>query len=258
VFKLSIVYFGAFVSAEISLWIRLKRAFNQFVAKLLIRSKMIKESRYSCAELNDMLATNFPQTMQLPLPGSEGQLILLNAELSMPHAQHQLHIQLYCSFSVSVVNHDIYRAHLLISGIVTPYYLAEDKTLRLKNMQLSELRLVKDDYAFINSTTELATIFMPKSFKFLLLSSLNTTFSLLKDFVPAELLNYLTLYSSGSKQKVLDFHHADIERLILAEIEQDDWCYPLDETDFEEQLFAEFGQVVVIENGHLVFKFHLD
>jgi len=245
------------VSTELSFWIRLKHKLNQFLAKLLIRSKMIKEARYNAADLNDMLATNFPQTMQLPLPGSEGKLVLLNAELSMPLAQEQLHIQLYCSFSVKVANHDIYRAHLLISGTVTPYYAAEEKVLRLKNMQLSELRLVKDDYAFIDSSTDLATLFMPKSFKYLLKSTVNTTFSLLKGFVPTELLNYLTLYSSGSKQKVLDFHQADIERLIFEEVEQEDWCYPLDETDFEEQLFAEFGQLVVVENGFLVFKFHL-
>ena len=246
------------MSTELSFWIKFKRRLNKFFAKLLIRSKLIKEARYNGAELNDMLATNFPQKIQLPLPGSEGQLVLLNVELSMPLAQDQLHIQLYCSFSVKVANHDIYRAHLIISGTVTPYYVAEEKALRLKNMQLSELRLVKDDYAFIDSTTELATLFMPKSFKYLLLSTVNTTFSLLKGFVPTELLNYLTLYSSGSKQKVLDFHQADIERLILEEVEQEDWCYPLDETDFEEQLFAELGQLVVVENGFLVFKFHLD
>jgi len=246
------------VSTELSFWKRFKRTLNQFFAKLLIRSKIIKEARYSCTELNDMLATNFPQNIHLPLPGSEGQLVLLDAELSMPLAQEQLHIQLYCSFSVRVANHDIYRAHLLISGTVTPYYVAEEKALRLKNMQLSELRLVKDDYAFIDSTTELATLFMPKPFKYLLLSTVNTTLSLLKGLVSAELLNYLTLYSSGSKQKVLDFHQADIKRLILEEVEQEDWCYPLDETDFEEQLFAELGQQVVVENGFLVFKFHLD
>lgn len=246
------------MNTELSFWIRFKRTLNKFFAKLLIRYKMIKEARYNCAELNDMLATNFPQKIQLSLPGSEGQLVLLNAELSMPPAQEQLHIQLYCSFSVNVANHDIYRAHLLITGTVTPYYVAEEKALRLKKMQLSELRLVKDDYAFIDSTTELATLFMPKSFKYLLTSTVNTTFGLLKGFVPTELLNYLTLYSSGSKQKVLDFHQADIKRLILEKVEQEDWCYPLDETDFEEQLFAELGQQVVVENGYLVFKFHLD
>ena len=246
------------MSTELPVWTRFKQKINLFFAKVLIRTKMIKEARYSSAELNDMLATNFPQTILFPLPGSNGKLILLNAELSMPIAQEKLHIQLYCSFSVNVTNHDIYRAHLSISGTVTPYYIPDEKALRLKNMQLSELNLIKDDYAFIDSSTELATLFMPNSFKSILTNTVNTTFSLLKGLVPTELLNYLSIYSSGSKQKVLDFHHADIERLILKEVEQEDWCYPLDETDFEEQLFAEFGQLVIVEDGFLVFKFHLD
>ena len=50
----------------------------------------------------------------------------------------------------------------------------------------------------------------------------------------------------------------DIAQLVLAKVEQQDWRYLLDESDFEEQLFAEFGQEVVVENEHLVFKFHLD
>ncbi len=241
---------------ELSFWKKFKQRLNLFFARLMIRSKMIKEVRYNAAELNKMLETNFPETILLPLPGSEGQLVVLNAELSMPLTQEELHIQLYCSFSVKVANHDIYRAHLLISGTVIPYYVAKQKVIRLKNMQLNELRLINDDYAFIDSTTELATLFMPKPFKYLLVNTMNTTLSLLKGFIPTEILNYLTLYSSGSKQTVLDFHKAEIERTILKEVEQEDWCYPLDETDFEEQLFAELGQFITIENGFLIFKFH--
>jgi len=76
--------------------------------------------------------------------------------------------------------------------------------------------------------------------------------------VPNELINYLELFSSGSKQQVLDYHKKDIAQLVLAKVEQQDWRYLLDESDFEEQLFAEFGQEVAVENEHLVFKFHLD
>jgi len=246
------------VSTESYFWVRWKYKLNQFIAKLLIHSKIIKEARYSSTELNEMLTTNFPHTMKLALPGSEGLLTLLDAELSMPLGQNQLHIQLFSSFSVKVANHDIYRAHLLICGTVTPYYVPEEKMLRLKEMKLNELRLIKDDYAFINSTTELATLFMPKPFKHMLLTTMNSTFSLLKGVIPNELLNYLSLYSSGSKQKVLDFHQADIERMTLKEVEREEWCYSLDESDFEERLFSEFGQVVVVEDGSLVFKFHLD
>ena len=84
---LGIDYFGEVVNTELSFWPKLKHKLNQFFAKLLIRSKMLKEARYNATELNDMLATSFPQTMQLTLPGSEGELVVLTAELSMPLSQ---------------------------------------------------------------------------------------------------------------------------------------------------------------------------
>jgi len=237
---------------------KLKTWLTSFFAKLAIRSKWVKEASYTQDELNEMLATNFPQTLPVPLINSEGELTLLNAELSMPLGQDKLHIQLLCAFKISVAGHDIYRAHLIVCGTVLPYYVAVEKSIRIKDMKLTELRLVNDDYAFIGSSTELATLFMPKAFKYLLFSSMHLTLSVLKGIVPNSLLNYLNLYSSGSKQKVLDYHHADIENLLIKKVEQEDWLYPLDETDFEEQLFAEFGQTIAVEEGVLVFKFHLD
>ncbi|MDP7592573.1 MAG: hypothetical protein QF552_07730 [Litorilituus sp.] len=237
---------------------KLKAWLTGFFAKLAIRSKWIKEASYSPEELNEMLATSFPQTLPVPMINSEGTLTLLNAELSMPLEQDTLHIQLFCAFKISVAGHDIYRAHLTVCGTVLPYYAVTEKVIRIKNMTLTELRLINDDYAFIGSSTELATLFMPKAFKYLLLSSMQLTLSVLKGAVPNSLLNYLNLYASGSKQKVLDYHHSDIEHLIIKKVEQEDWFYPLDESDFEEQLFAQFGQTIAVENGRLLFKFHLD
>jgi len=246
------------VDEQVSFWSSWKHRLNRWFARLMIRFKLVRQVRYSQGELNDMLAANFPHSMQLSLPGSKGLLSLLNAELSMPMAQDKLHIQLYCSFTVSVAGQDIYRAHLVVAGTVTPYYIETEKAIRLKEMQLADIRLVNDDYAFIGSTTELATLFMPRSFKYLLASTVHITLALLKGVVPNELLNYLNLYSSGSKQRVLDYHQAEIQRLLLKEVEQEDWCYLLDESDFEEQLFAELGQEVMVEDGFLAFKFHLD
>ncbi|NMP30775.1 DUF1439 domain-containing protein [Thalassotalea sp. M1531] len=241
-----------------SLWQRAKHKLNSLLIRLMIRFKCVREVKYSQQELNEMLATNFPHSMSLSLPGSQGMLTLLNAELSMPSDDSHLHIQLFCGFTVSVAGHDIYRAHLLVVGTVTPYYVASEKSIRLKQMQLTEVRLVNDDYAFIGSSTQIATLFMPKAFKYLLATTVHIGLSLLKGLIPSELMNYLGLYSNGSKQSVLDYHKPEIERLIIAEVEQDDWCYQLDETDFEEQLFAELGQEIAVENGFLVFKFHLD
>jgi len=231
---------------------------SQFFVKLAIRFKWHKASYYTAQELNQMLTASFPQTIPLSLANTDGQVVINNAELSMPASENKLHIQLYCGFSLSVVNHDIYRSHLIVSGTVTPIYSPSEKAICIKDMQLSDLRLVNDDYAFIESTTQIATLFVPKSFKYLLLSTMSITLSVLKGVVPNELINYLELFSSGSKQQVLDYHKKDIAQLVLAKVEQQDWRYLLDESDFEEQLFAEFGQEVAVENEHLVFKFHLD
>lgn len=239
-------------------WEKVKHKLHTWLVRLMIRFKFIKQVKYSPQELNEMLVESFPQVLNLSLSGSKGSLTLLNAELSMPLSENHLEIQVYCGFTVSVAGHDIYRAHLLAVGTVAPYYASEDKAIRLKEMQLSELRLVNDDYAFIGSTTEIATLFMPKPFKYLLASTVQIGLSLLKGVIPNDVMSYLNLYANGSKQNVLDYHKPEIERLILAEVEQEGWCYQLDETDFEEQLFAEFGQHIEVEQGHLVFKFHLD
>ncbi len=86
---------------------KLKAWLASFFAKLAIRSKWLKEASYTQDELNEMLATNFPQTLPVPLINSEGELTLLNAELSMPLGQDKLHIQLLCAFKISVAGHDI-------------------------------------------------------------------------------------------------------------------------------------------------------
>ena len=235
-----------------------KRFFMRMAIKLAMHFKWLKAARYTQEELNELLAASFPQTIPLAIANSQGQLTILNAELTMPMAQNKLHIQLFCALNVSVAKRDIYRAHLVATGSVLPYFDTQARVIRIRDMQLADIRLVNDDYAFIGSTTDLVTLFMPKPFKYLLLSTVQLTFSLLKGVVPSDVLNYLSLYSSGSKQRVLDYHKPEIENILLAKIEQEDWFYELDESDFEEQIFAEYGQHIEIEDGDLVFKFHLD
>ncbi|REL27642.1 hypothetical protein DXX93_14480 [Thalassotalea euphylliae] len=239
-------------------WQKCKLYFTRLAIKLAMRFKWLKAARYSQDELNELLAANFPQTIPLPIANSQGELTILNAELTMPLAQDKLHIQLFCAMSIRVAQRDIYRAHLVATGSVLPYFDTQERVIRIRDMQLAEIRLVNDDYAFIGSTTDLVTLFMPKPFKYLLLSTVQLTFSLLKGVVPNELLSYLSLYSSGSKQRVLDYHKPEIENILIDKVEQEDWFYELDESDFEEQIFAEYGQHIAVEDGHLVFKFHLD
>ena len=239
-------------------WQRCRLFFIRLAIKLAMRFKWLKAARYTQEELNELLATSFPQTLPLSIANSKGELTLLNAELTMPPAQDKLHIQLFCSLNISIAQQDIYRAHVVATGSVLPYFDTKQRVIRIRDMQLADIRLVNDDYAFIGSTADLVTLFMPKAFKYLLLSTVKLTLSLLKGIVPSELITYLNLYSSGSKQRVLDFHKPEIEKLLITKIEQEDWYYELDESDFEEQIFAEYGQDIAVEDGQLVFKFQLD
>jgi len=246
------------VLQDSTIWQKLPPFLSRFIIKLAIKYKWLRKVHYTEDELNELLTTSFPQTLPVNVANSDAELTLLNAELSMPMGQNKLHLQMYCAFKVMVAGKDIYRAHLIVSGSALPYYDPENTAIRIKALQLSDVRLVNDDYAFIGSTTDLATLFMPKAFKNLLLGTVHVTLSVLKGFVPKELMNYLNLYSSGSKQKVLDFHKPEIEHILINKVEQEDWYYEMDETEFEERIFAEFGQHVAVEDGELIFKFHLD
>lgn len=67
--------------------------------------------------------------------------------------------------------------------------------------------------------------------------------------------DYLHIYLSGSKQKVLDYHKPQITQLI-EEIKQDpELSYEMDEADWQEKLFREYGKQVIVEEGCVRFKF---
>ncbi|MBO9489040.1 hypothetical protein J7384_01565 [Endozoicomonas sp. G2_1] len=236
-------------------WQKCRNYFTQLAIKLAIRLNWLEQAVYTQDELNELLVTNFPHQIPLNIANSQGELTMLSAELTMPLGQDKLHLQFYCALRLSVAGQDIYRAHIVASGSVLPYYDAALSAIRVKDMRLAEIRLVNDDYAFVGSTSELVTLFMPKPVKSLLFGGVQLTLSLLQGLIPGELMNYLSLYSSGSKQRILDFHRPEIERTLIEEVEQDDWCYQLDESDFEEQVFAMYGQSMAVEEGKLVFKF---
>lgn len=232
--------------------------FHKLFVRIAIKFKWLRNVAYSEKELNNRFSTNFPQILPLTLKNINGELTILDAKLSIPLSQNKLHIELFCAVNLSFGGHDIYRAHLMVCGTVCPYYVAAKSTIRIKEMTLTKVNLVNDSYAFIGSSAELVTLFMPASCKYLLLGTMQLTLSILKGLIPQELWHYLQLYSAGSKQQILDFHRDDIENLLIKKVEQENCSYLLDKNDVEEQIFAEFGQGVAIEKGQLVFKFQHD
>jgi hypothetical protein len=84
---------------------------------------------------------------------------------------------------------------------------------------------------------------------------MKTAFSIMTGTTTSEANSYLQMYLSGSKQKVLDYHKPQIEKLIVDLAAGDDMQYSLDINDFEEGLFIQYGKEVIVEEGNLRFKF---
>lgn len=235
---------------------KFKLSVQRWFVRQLIRFKYIKHSFYTERQLNKMLSIHFPQTIKIPYKGSDAKLTIMNAELSLPLDENKIDLQMYCSFLVRVKSIDTYRAHIIISSQVTPVYDQEEKAIRLNDVRLNDIRLVDDDYAFIRSTKDLISELMPLGMGGIFSMTVSTTLSVLKGILPSEIVNYLNLYTSGSKQKVLDYHKPEIEQMITKKIEKENWLYRLDETDFEQKMFSELGREIYVKDGKLIFRFH--
>jgi hypothetical protein len=84
---------------------------------------------------------------------------------------------------------------------------------------------------------------------------MKTALNIMTGSIASEVNNYLKMYLSGSKQKVLDYHKPQIENIIVKLAASEDMQYSLSENNFEEGLFIQYGKEVVVEQGHLRFKF---
>ena len=108
----------------------------------------------------------------------------------------------------------------------------------------------------IKDTPKTLASFLPEPFKTMFVTTMVTTGIVMDSFGKSELFRYLSLYLTGNMQRVLDFHHNDIEKIIINYAKSESFSYQLDESDFEEQLFAELGEQLTVENEQLMFIFH--
>ena len=54
---------------------------------------------------------------------------------------------------------------------------------------------------------------------------------------------------------VIDYHRADIENKVIDLTKDNALSYQMDESVFEEKLFADFGEKIIVEDGQLFFVF---
>lgn len=233
----------------------LRTKLTHWVYWFLVRFRFVKGSAYSAAELNALLHDNFPKTCSFQAPGSQGQLIIEGAELTIPPAQPKIHVALFCSMKIESMGTPIYRAHVLIDVAGAPHYRIADKTITAKDLEIVNMQLVADEYSLLANTQSLLTQLVPRPFKNLFSNTVSTTLNAVSGGTYTEVVNYLSLYIHGNKQKILDFHRTQVASIITDFAHSGDLQYQLNDDAIEERLFAEFGQEVRICEGSLHFIF---
>jgi hypothetical protein len=226
-----------------------------FTARVLIRIGRLSHADYTGAELKKMVDKHLPETFKIDVPKGKGQLTLLEADISMPLDQNVINIELLGSILIGALGNPIYRAHLIMQLKAYPIYDTATKTVQLKKLLVNDVQLVNDEYSIIEDSRELLGIFFPKPLQSLFTGTVKSTFGLITGGGSDAAANYMKLYLSGSKQRILDYHKPQIEALVSNFAQREDLHYQLDTSAFEEHLFSLYGKEVVVEDGQLRFKF---
>lgn len=229
---------------------------HRLLAKWLIRFKFIKRSPYDLSEINQEISTHLPVSFTINIPSGSGELTLTETKLNVDATTDTITADAFCHFKVTVANTNIYNAYisLILEGRLD--YAKNEKIISPADVSVRSTKLISDERSMIKDTRTLIIDLLPEPIKTVFISSFVMSDAILRTIGISELTKYLSLYLSGSKQRILDYHHEEIESLILDYLYSDDFKYPLDESVFEEQLFAQYGQDIQVQEGQLFFIFH--
>ncbi|MCP4412080.1 MAG: hypothetical protein GY808_05880 [Gammaproteobacteria bacterium] len=208
------------------------------------------------SDVNEIVSPQLPMTFDIPVSGGKGELTLLEVELSSGEPEDRILVQIIANFSVSMGKTQIYNSHLQLKLLTKPDYNKAKKLLSAADIKMISMELISDRYSMIKDTPKTLASLLPEPFKSMFVTTLVTTGIVMDTFGKSDLTRYLSLYLTGNMQRILDFHHNDIEKIIINYAKSESLAYQLDETDLEEKFFAEFGEKVNIENKLLMFHFH--
>jgi len=235
---------------------RIKSNFQYFIATFLVRWKFIRESSIEINEINQLISPQLPVSFEMVIPGGEGKLIILDVEIAPAESGDCITAQILCNFSVNINKNRIYNTHLHLELQAKSDYCKINKTISPSGIQVTAMQLIADQYSMIKDTRKLIATFLPEPMKTVFLTTLLTTGKLLETLGKNDIVKYLSLYLTGNKQRILDFHHKDIENNIINFAKSGSLSYQLDETDLDEKLFLNFGHQVQVVNEQLLFIFH--
>ncbi|WP_034474452.1 DUF1439 domain-containing protein [Aestuariibacter salexigens] len=231
------------------------------LARLLIKSRRLTHDAYTITELNALLAGHFPRSMEVevPVPVGRGELTLHKAEVHLDEQRQRIDVQILASLAISAVGNPLYRAHLNVIIAARPHYEAQTTKVMMQDIEVKDIYLIDDDYALLNDSTAVLDKLLPIPVAGLFATTLKGPFkgaiSLLTAGVSEQALRYVRLYFDGNKQRVLDYHKPQLQQLVTELAEQEHFEYTMDQTDWQEYLFAKWGKRVVIENNELRFRF---
>ena len=226
-----------------------------FTARILIKIGRLSHVDYSAAEMKNILDNHLPETFDIDVPRGKGKLTLMQADITMPVRENFINVELLSSMLIGSSSNPIYRAHLIIVLKAYPIYEVVSNTVKLEKLLVNDVRLVNDKYAIVEDSRELLSLFLPKPLQSLVGDTVKSAFGLITGGGSELASNYMKLYLSGSKQRILDYHRPQIETLVADFAKMEYLQYRLGTAQFEEHLFCLYGKEVLVENGKLRFKF---
>lgn len=244
------------VSTIFNIKIRMKH----FITRSLVKINYIKKSPADLNEIIKHINCQLPLQIAISIPGGIGNITVKTIQSNIINLEKCLNIEVYCDFIISVTQTTIYTTHFKLYIEAIPEYNIQNKSIGLSDVKVTSLKLISDDYSVLKDTSLLLSSLLPKPLKSIFNATLSATMAML-DSTPLvnksmdEMVKYLSLYSSGSKQLIIDYHRDEIEKNIMKLMQNKSMQYSLNEDIFEEKLFADFGKKIIIENGKVLFGF---
>lgn len=232
-----------------------KERIKLWLAQVLVKWGKLTHDDFTRQELQDLVQDVLPYTFHFDIPVGAGKISVLEGNITLDNSQNRLGIQCLASLNVEVAKSTIYRAHVIFSLSATPRYESSVSTLYLVDLTTDSITLVNDDYALIKDTQFLISKFFPKQVNSLLGKPLRSALSLMTAGTSDIAANYLSLYASGSKQAVLDYHKPQIHHAIAKQFSQDDLSHTMRASQWREVLFSRLGKSVRVEDD--VLRFYL-
>ena len=220
--------------------------------KLMIRFKRLKHVVYTEAELNDLLRQQFPVQFPVNIPASDGEFSITGGSLRMPYDAEHFKIELKGQLKVDSMGTPLYRAHLYIHLLAIPAYNKETKVVSIDSITIKEIVLIKDEYGLINDGQSILKQLIPSPVTAMMGGTLKAM-NLLSGNNMSDLTQYLKLYISGNKQRVLDYHTPEIEQRVREYASSQDLTYEMDPSEWDQALFIELGEKVAIKKWRATF-----